>query len=338
MEFGFVSLGDNLPAPAAALAISDAEKHLRLLDQAVAAEAAGFSIFQVGEHHFNYYTFSSPAVVLSAVAQVTRQIRLGSAVTLLPTLDPVVVAEDFSTLDVLSGGRAEIAVGRGVFGAIFRVMNRSAAEATELLGDGMELLHRLLAEEDVSWSGQCRPPLDRITIRPRPIQRPIPLWCGSTSMLETCARLGIPCMWVSVLQPYQQLAEVAAEYRAAWSAAGRPEDDRQLGIAVHYHVAATSQQARRRFAPHYWHYHECSDSLEKSALRRRVRPQRRSADMLDHVAVVGSPAEVTERIAEARALLGLTRISLVIDMGGLPRETVLEVIDITGSEVIPALR
>jgi alkanesulfonate monooxygenase SsuD/methylene tetrahydromethanopterin reductase-like flavin-dependent oxidoreductase (luciferase family) len=337
MEIGVVNLGDNLPDPTSGNLITDAEKHRRLVAQAIAAEAAGFSVFQVGEHHFNHYTISSPVVALAAVAQHTSTIRLGSGVTLLPTRDPVLVAEEFSTLDALSGGRAEIGVGRGVFEGIFRAMGRPAEQAGEILEEMVGLLQRLLTEEEVTWEGTWRGPLDAVTIRPRSIQRPIPLWSGSTSGLVQAARLGLPCMWVSVLYPFEQLADTAARYRQAWLAAGRSEESFQLGIGVHYHVAPTSQLARRRFAPHYTRYLEAATTIEPSRLRRAVRSSRPDPSLLETVPIFGSPSEVVDKLSAARELLGLTRVVLAIDLGGMPQELVLEQLELTGREVIPAL-
>src|SRR5207244_4683686 len=127
-------------------------------------------------------------------------------------------------------------------------------QATEILDEGVELLHRLLTEESVTWSGQWRPPLEGITIRPRPVQDCVPLWSGSTSSLELFARLGLPCMWVATVYPYERLAPVAERYRQAWVDAGRDLDDLHLGIGVHCHVAPTSQAARDEFRPHFGYY------------------------------------------------------------------------------------
>jgi hypothetical protein len=154
------------------------ETHHRLLAQAVVAEQAGFHLFQVGEHHFNHYTISAPFVALAAIAAHTETIRLGTGVTLITTCDPVVVAEDAATLDVMSGGRAEVAVGRGIHQAIFDAMDRPSDRATEIMAEATELLTRLLTEESVTWRGASRAPLDDVTIRPRPIQQPIPVWSG----------------------------------------------------------------------------------------------------------------------------------------------------------------
>ena len=332
-----VNLGDNIADPVSGAITSDAEKHQRLLAQAVAAEAAGFAVFQLGEHHFNHYTISSPVVALAAIAQHTSTIRLGTGVTLLPTRDVVLVAEEMTTLDALSGGRAEVTVGRGVFEGIFRAMGRPAEQAGEILEEQIQLLHRLLTEEEVSWQGVWREPLEAITIRPRSIQQPIPLWSGSTSALERCAQLGLPCAWVSVLFPFERLAETAARYRQAWADAGRSDESFQLGIGVHFHVAATSQQARRQFEPHYTGYLQASLTIEPSRLRRAIRSPRPDPLLIDTVPVWGSPAQVVDRLGAAREALGLTRVVLVIDLGGMPQELVLDQLAMTGSEVIPAL-
>lgn len=336
MEFGYISLGDALPHPSGGAPMSDSDKHVGLIEQAVAAENAGFGVIQLGEHHFNYFTISAPVVALAAIAQHTQTIRLATGVTLLPTRDPLFVAEEIATLDVLSGGRAEVGVGRGIHQGIYEAVGRPAEQATEILDEGIELLHRLLTEHDVSWSGRWRTPLNHITIRPRPIQQPVPLWSGSTSNLELCARLGLPCMWVATVYPFEQLAPLAERYRRAWVEAGRNLDSFQLGIGVHCHLGRTSQEARHRFRPHFAHYFECSATIEKSNLVRAVRPTARDVTLFDDVPFVGSAPEVIDRIGRARELLGITRIGLAVDLGGLEPAAVLEQIDVLASEVIPA--
>jgi alkanesulfonate monooxygenase SsuD/methylene tetrahydromethanopterin reductase-like flavin-dependent oxidoreductase (luciferase family) len=337
MEFAYISLGDNLPDPVSGAEITDADKHLTLIEQAIAVEDAGFAVMLLGEHHFNYFTISAPVVALSAISQRTSRLRLGTGVTLLPTRDPVFVAEEITTLDVLSGGRAEVGVGRGIHQGIYRATGRSAERASEMLDEGIELLQRLLHDRDVSFSGEWRGPLDSVTIRPRPIQAAIPVWSGSTSNLDLCARLGIPCMWVASVYPYEQLAPLADRYRQAWVDAGRSLDTFQLGIGVHCHVGRTSQEARDRFRTHFGHYFERSAGIEKSNLVRAVAPQARDMSLFDTVPFCGSVEEVVDRIGSARDVLGLTRIGLVIDLGGMPRSVVMEQIDLVAEHVIPAL-
>jgi alkanesulfonate monooxygenase SsuD/methylene tetrahydromethanopterin reductase-like flavin-dependent oxidoreductase (luciferase family) len=338
LQFGLVSLGDNPPDPHTRRVTSDAQKHQDLAAQAKAAEAAGFALFQVGEHHFNHYQISAPMVVLAAIAQHTNRIRLGTGVSLLATLDPVVVAEEAATLDVLSGGRAEIGVGRGVHEQIFQVMGRKASDATEIVSENLELLHRLLGEENVTWEGKYRPPLNNLTIRPRSVQRPIPIWNGSTSNLDQTARLGLPCIWGAVLYSYKALKPHAERYREAWQATGRNSADFQLGVALHAHVAKTSQAAIDRFRPYYTRYFESSRSIQKSTIPRKIDPGQFSASPLEEVPVCGSPQAIVDKIGHARDLLGLTRVVLSINMAGVPHGVVMEQIEMIGAEVIPAFR
>ncbi|MCW2622538.1 MAG: hypothetical protein JWL64_2140 [Frankiales bacterium] len=335
LEFALSNLGDNLPHPVTGAERTDAETHLRLVAQAVAAEAAGIEIFQLGEHHFNFYAISAPVVTLAAIAQHTTTLRLGTGVTLITTSDPVLVAEEANTLDVLSGGRAELAVGRGIHKPIFDAVGRSPGDANEIMQESLELLHRLLHEQDVTWKGDWRPPLEGVTIRPHPV-RPVPLWSASTAAIELSGRLGLPAMWGSVLQPFDKLAGPAQAYRQAWADHGRAEQDLQFGISCHFHVARTSQQAREQFEPYWRHYMACGATLSSSNLKRVVQPMtRQEGSLFDTVPIVGSPEEVVDRIGRARDLLGLTRMGITIDMGGMGQDLVLETIALAGSDVIP---
>jgi alkanesulfonate monooxygenase SsuD/methylene tetrahydromethanopterin reductase-like flavin-dependent oxidoreductase (luciferase family) len=329
VEFAVVNLGDSLPNPHTQEACTDAEKHVRLIDQAVTAEAAGFDAFQLGEHHFCDYIFSAPTLALAAVAQHTQQIRLGTGVSLLAVRDPVFLAAEFTTLDALSGGRAEITVGRGIFDNIYRACGLSMEQSPAVLDEFTELLARLLTEENVSWQGKFRPPLEAVTIRPRPVQPVIPLWTGSTSSVAVSARLGLPSVWIAVLQPLEELAGLASKYRAAWCEQGREESDVRLGAAVHFHVAKTSQEARARFWPYYRNYLDCFTPP-------KMRAQLDVEQMYATVPVCGSPQEVIDRIGQAEQSVGLTRIALCADIGGISQAEVLDVLELTGAEVIPA--
>ena len=168
----------------------------------------------------------------------------------------------------------------------------------------------------MSWSGTWRPPLSGITIRPRPLQERIPLWSGSTSNLELCARLGLPCMWVATVYPFEQLAPLADRYRQAWVDAGRSLDTFELGIGVHCHVGRTSQEARARFFPHFAHYFECSD------MRRATWSRRAAAgcdvSLFDTVPFCGSVRRSPSASPRRGGQL-LTRIGLVVDLGGMER-------------------
>lgn len=345
METIFLSLGDNVPDPETGQELTDAEKHQRLVGQAVAAEDAGFDVFQIGEHHFNHFVFAAPEVVLAALAQHTTRLRFGTGVTTITTLDPVLVAESFTTLDVMSNGRAEIALGRGAYAHTFQAMGRPQESAREIFEESVELLWRLLNEESLTWKGDWRTPLEDVTIRPRPVQRSIPIFNSSTSSVALSARLGLGVEWVAALASFESLQPFADEFRAAWADEGRDPADCQIRLGVHYHVAPTSQQARAEFAPYHANYLRQNALLGVSAYKRRwLKPDDvvdRNKLMIsptgDIVPFCGSPAEIVDRIGRARELLGITGVAMAIDMGGMPQDAVLRQIELTGSDVIPAL-
>ncbi|MGB5757157.1 MAG: LLM class flavin-dependent oxidoreductase, partial [Acidimicrobiales bacterium] len=176
-----MSLGDLLPDPATGTTVSEAQRHRSLVDQAVQAERLGFTSIHLGEHHFSDYMLSAPPVVLAAIGERTTTLRLSTAVTLAGNLDPVRVAEDYATVDVLSGGRVEIVAGRGsLFTKTYQGFGHDVETARQRYDESVNLLVRLLREEDVTWDGSFRTPLQRHTTRPRPAGQ-MPVWIGAGS-------------------------------------------------------------------------------------------------------------------------------------------------------------
>jgi alkanesulfonate monooxygenase SsuD/methylene tetrahydromethanopterin reductase-like flavin-dependent oxidoreductase (luciferase family) len=172
MELGRLTLGDHRADPATGIRTSEAEKHKELLDCLDFAAPAGFDSVMVGEHHFSDFILSVPQVFLAWVGARHPNLRLASGVTLLPHHDPVRVAEDFATLDVVSGGRAELWVGKGVEPYVYRQFGQDAEKALAMQDEGLRLLVKLWTEKNVTWSGEFRPPLDDVTLKPRPVQTP----------------------------------------------------------------------------------------------------------------------------------------------------------------------
>lgn len=345
METIFLSLGDNVRDPVDGETISDADKHHRLIEQAVAAEQAGFDVIQLGEHHFNHFVFAAPAVALAAIAQHTRTLRLGTGVTTITTVDPVTVAEDFTTLDVMSGGRAEIAVGRGAYAKTFRAMGRPQEQAREIFEESVDLLWQLLNGESLTWKGDWRAPLEDVTIRPRPVQESIPIWNSSTSSTALSAHLGLGVEWVAALSPFESLKPFADEFRSAWHEKGRDPASCEIRLGVHFHVASTSQQARADFTPYHTNYLRQNAKLNVSSYQRRWLKSDEEVDR-DRILIkptgeiipfCGSPAEIIDKVGRARESLGITGLVMAIDMGGMPQHKVLEQIEKIGSDIIPAL-
>lgn len=195
MKFALFSLMMNLPNAVTGEALTTQQKFHNILEQAKLAERLGFDAYGIGERHGAPFLSSSPPVVLTAIAAATTRIRLLTTVTVLSILDPVRVAEDYATLDQLSGGRLEMIIGKGNDPRHYPLFGIREEEQWDSLDERYHLLRRLWSEENVTWQGTYRPPLEGVTTWPRPLQQSIPIWHGSASSTvstELAAKYGEP--------------------------------------------------------------------------------------------------------------------------------------------------
>jgi alkanesulfonate monooxygenase SsuD/methylene tetrahydromethanopterin reductase-like flavin-dependent oxidoreductase (luciferase family) len=345
---GLLILGDHLPDPHTRERVTQAERHRSFVELAVRAESRGFDSVWLGEHHLCDYILSSPPVVLAAIAERTRGLRLGTAVTLLGSLDPVRAAEDYATVDALSGGRVEVVAGRGVLKRIYRDFGHDPERSREIYAENVELLLRLWTERDVHWSGRFRAPLDGVTVTPAPVQTPHPpLWIGGGSSFDSvdlAARLGLPLMLPSVLAPPEAFLPMVERYRARFAASGHAHAKPRVGACSHVHVADDSEAARRRWQPYHMNYLNWVTGLmvwgginiETPAGDLRP-PSLDFERLIRGPSVCGSPAEVADRILRMRDALGLDLHIAMFDHGGMPEKLVHETLDLFASRVLPEL-
>ncbi len=330
MDVYLLILGDHLPDPTTGRTVSEAERLRAIVEQAVVAEEAGFAGVAIGEHHFTRYIVSAPELLLATIAERTTRLRLSTGVTLLAHHDPVRVAEELSMLDVLSGGRAEMIVARGVSqrtDLAFGVQDDLRARFDE----NLRLLLRLLDEPHVTWNGRFRSPLVDVTTTPRPIQRPRPLvWIGSGSAVsaDLAVELELPLMLPSTLRDPSTHRGVVERYRDGMGGRG--------GVALpsHVFVAPTSARARGIWRPHLAAYAHFADPWRGAGGLDGVDLDA----LMDGAAVCGDPVEVAERLNELGKLLGLDLQLVMVDIGGLPHSAVLDAIRLFGAEVLPALK
>src|SRR5436305_3489895 len=191
MELGLATFGDIAPDPQTGRTISPAERLRNLLEEIELADQVGLDVFGVGEHHRPDYAVSSPAVVLAAGAERTKAIRLSSAVSVISSEDHVRVFQDFATLDLLSGGRAEIMAGRGSFIESFPLFGFALDDYNELFAENLELLLELRDAERITWSGRHRAALTGQGLYPRPLQEPLPIWVAVGGTPESAVRAGM---------------------------------------------------------------------------------------------------------------------------------------------------
>ncbi len=345
MDVGLLTLGDLIADPLTGARRTHAERHRNIVEQAVLAEAAGFTSIHVGEHHFCDYVVSSPPVVLAAIAERTTTLRLSTGVALGANLDPIRLAEDYATVDVLSGGRVEPCIGRGTFFPhTFAAFGQDPRQAHAMFAEHLEALLALWDGDEVRWSGSFRAPLAGPTTTPRPVQRPRPpIWLGagaSATSVELAARLGLRLMLPTVFGTPEQFVPMVELYEQRWDDFGHDPADRRIGCVSHAHVRRDSAAARDRWEPRYRAYIEWVNELQSRSSEGR-NPGLGEFDferLCRHTALCGSPAEVLERMAEIQQLLHLDTHVVMLDMGGLPDDELFATIELVGAEIIPELR
>lgn len=344
MKLNLLTFGDHLRDPVTGELTTVAERHNGIIDTAVAADAAGFGGVNIGEHHVGNFVSSSPPVTLAAVAARTERIRLGTAVTLLANIDPLRAAEDYSTLDVISGGRVDVVVGRGnLFPATYEVFGQQLADSRQLFEENIELLLRLWTEEKVTWKGLSRPPLHEVTLNPRPVQSPHPpLWIGgggSPETAELAARLGLPLALPSAFADPYKFVPVVAAFTERWSALqGADAVKPEVAASWHLHVERDSARAKARWEPRYAAYHQWFGDQVRLHNTDYKAPAFDYEWMLSKgSALAGSPAEVVDKLGMLGQILGADTHLVYLDMGGAPLRETMDMIELIGSDVIPQL-
>lgn len=310
-----------------------------LLERIILADEAGLHAFGIGEHYRREYMDSANTVILGAAAAITERIRLTSAVTVLSASDPVRVFQQFSTLDLISGGRAEMIAGRGSFTDSFPLFGLNMNDYDDLFSEKLELLLKIFQEEKITWSGKYRPPLKDQPIYPRPLQEPFPISIGvggTPASFIRAGRMGLP-LTVAVIggqtERFRQLVEL---YYEAAENAGHPKERLRVNLHSLGFVAQDGKKARDDYYPGY------AEMFNRIGKERGWSPVRR-----DHfewqtdqkgALVVGEPEEVAEKILRhSEALGGINRFTFQMDNARLTNHQVMEAIELIGREVIPRI-
>lgn len=339
MELGIYTFGDITPDPNTGRAISIPQRYAEILAAAKLADDAGLDVFGVGEHHRLDIPISSPAAILAAIAGGTKRIRLSSAVTILSTLDPVRVFQDFATVDLLSGGRAEVIAGRGAYIESFALFGDDIADYDALFAEKLDLLLKLNDSERVTWEGHFRPPLSNSEISPRPVGK-LPIWLGVGGNPESALRagdLGLPLILANISQPPANFVSQIAAYRQHHAEKGHDASTLKVAIATHVHVAKDSQTALEEFYPHYSAYfreHAPRANLV-GEISRDVYEKRAGAT---GPIFVGSPQQIVDKLMYERELFAHDRFLGQVDIGGLPYTKVAKSIELLATQVLPAIR
>lgn len=335
VEFGLDTFGDvtydstGRPEPHATVIRN-------VIEEAKLADELGIDFFGVGEHHREDFAVSSPETVLAAIAGVTSRIKLGSAVTVLSSDDPIRVFQRFSTLDAVSNGRAEAILGRGSFTESFPLFGFSLDDYETLFQEKLDLFSKLLKQKPVTWSGDTRPPLKDQSVFP-PVQNgKLKTWLGvggSPNSVIRAAQYALPLMLAIIggspyrFRPYVDLYREATQKLA--------KEPQPVGIHSPGYVAATDARARDEFWPHY---RVMRDRIGKERGWGPVTMDEFVSEIDNGSLYVGSPETVAAKLAPVISALGIQRFQLKYSAGTLPHKDLMTSIRFFGEEVVPTVK
>jgi probable LLM family oxidoreductase len=340
MQLGIDSFAANSPDPITGELTAPARRLANLLAEIELADKAGLHHFGLGEHHRADFLDSAPAIILAAAAARTRRIRLTSAVTVLSAADPVRVFQEFATLDLLSGGRTEMIVGRGSFIDAFPLFGLDLDDYESLFTEKLDLLLRLRQETHIHWTGKHRAPLTGQGVYPRPLQNPLPVWLGVGGTPTSFARagtLGLPLMVAIIGGEPHRFRPLIDLYRQSGAKAGHDPESLKVGIHALGYVAETDEQAAEDFFPGY-------AKVFTEVGRERgwppvTRPHFDALIAPTGALIVGSPASAIQKIQHYNDTLGgISRLSFQMSVAGIPHEKMLRSIQLIGDQVAPAMR
>ena len=328
--FGDITDGpDGKPLPAAQVIRN-------LVEQAVLADEVGVDFIGVGEHHRADFSVSAPETVLAGIATRTKRIRLGSAVTILSSDDPIRVFQRFSTVDALSNGRAEVILGRGSFIESFPLFGFDLKQYDELFNEKLDLFAALLKEQPITWQGQLRPPLKDQSVYPKTQSGHLKTWIGVGGTPESVVRAvhyDMPMMLAIIGGDPKRFLPFVDLYHRALKEYGKSE--MPLGVHSHGFVGETDEQARNDLFPDY------KRMRDKIGGERGWPPMGRTEfeREIEHGSLyVGSPETVARKIAGTAKALGVARFDMKYSAGPLPHDKMMRCIDLYGRKVIPLVR
>lgn len=338
MELGIYNFGELTPDPATGHSIPAHRRMRDLIDEIELADRVGLDVFGVGEHHRADFVVSSPAVVLAAAAAGTERIRLSSAVSVIASDDPVRVFQDFSTLDLLSDGRAEIMAGKGGFTESFPLFGCDLADHDELFAEMLELLLQARDSEQITWAGRHRPAIDGLGVYPRPLQARLPIWVANTGNPKSAIRagtLGLPLALGLIWDPPQRLAPVAKVHRRAAARAGHGPQPPFSINGTGYIAESTEKAIGESFEPFAAIMNRIGKERGWEPLT-RARYEETCA--LEGPNFVGSPEDVAEKILYQHEIFGHDRTLIHFAIGSLAHAGVKRSIELLGTEVAPTVR
>lgn len=335
LEFGLYTLGDHIKDPHTGKRISAQQRLQEIIEMAKFAEEAGLDFFSVGESHQEYFATQAHTVVLSAIAQATEKIKIGSSSTIISTLDPVRVYEDFATIDLISDGRAEIIAGRASRLGVFDLLGYNIEDYEALYEEKFDLLLKINANEIVNWEGRFREPLRQAQVLPRPKNGSLPIWRavgGGPNSAVKAGVAGVP-MFIAMLGGPAEIFKYSIDaYREAAARMGHDPNELPVASAGFFYTAETTQKAFQEVYPYI------NEGMKLT--NGQGFPKREFAQGMDqrNVMNIGSPDQIVEKILYQYEQFGHQRYIAQMDFGGVPLDKIMKNIELIGTEILPKVK
>lgn len=335
IEIGLYTLGDHVSDLVSGERISEHRRIKEMVSLAKLAEEAGFDVFGVGESHQKYFVASATSTILGAIASATKRVKLISASTVLSTADPIRIFEEFSTLDLLSDGRAELVVGRGSRYGAYELFGYDMKDFEDLFEEKMDLLYKLNHEKRVTWSGQFRPSLNNAEVFPHPVNGKLPIWRavgGHPASAIKAGRIGMPMHMAALYGASSVFKNTVEAYRRTAAESGFDAAKLPVALATMMYMDKDSQKAIKEYYPYLNHTF--------TQLRGTPFPKDRyaEAESVKNAIMVGSPQQIIEKILYQYELYGHQRFIVQIDHGGIPFRKMQDILEIFATEVVPVIR
>ncbi|PFM66853.1 LLM class flavin-dependent oxidoreductase [Bacillus cereus] len=335
IEFGLYSIGDHILNPHNGSKVSAEKRIHELIETSKLVDEAGLDVFAIGESHQAHFTTQAHTVILGAIAQATKNIKIASSATVLSTSDPVRVYEDFATIDLISNGRAEIVAGRGSRIGGYSLLGYDVNDYEELFEEKMDLLLKINKEESVTWKGQFRTPLEHAVIIPRAKNNNMPIWRavgGPPASAIKAGHAGVPMMLTTLGGPAVNFKVSIDAYREAAEKSGFDPATLPIATTSLFYTAENSQDALSEYYPHI--------NAGMLALRGGGYPKQQFTNAVDYrdALMIGSPQQIIEKMLYQYELFGQQRFMAQIDFGGVPFDKIEKNIELIATEIMPAVR
>ncbi len=308
-------------------------EEIKLMDE------LGLDFYGIGEHHRSDYAVSTPEIVLAAAATVTKKIKLGSAVSVLSSSDPVKLYQSFATLDLIANGRAELMAGRGSFTESFPLYGNNLADYDELFEEKLDLLLKINNEPTITWKGKFRPALNNQEILPRAVNNHLNIWVavgGTPASVVRAAKHGLPVIFAIIGGSPVQFKPLFDYYKELYQHYGHDMKKFQVGVHMHSFFGAESKQTADEYYPLY------AAQMDRVGRSRGWPPfQRQQFDFgrsKEGALIIGDANEAVDKILQAQEMFGLTRFSAHMDVGGPSHASLMKSIEIFGNKIAPRVK